>query len=352
MYSTCLFCNRALGDNQVVERFPVGRRLAFDAAKGRLWVVCKVCLRWNLTPLEERWEAIEDCERRFRDTRPRVATEHIGLARAAEGLELVRVGKPLRREYAAWRYGGIFTRRRRRTHLAAGGAGTLLLAGLATQGIAPAIYVAAASIPLWYQLPAMLNALRRRLRIYGHATDKWGREHVLRGAHIAATELLPNDDDLGWRLHVRHDLGAATVERSKAVQVLGRVLETLNWEGGSQETVADAVRRIEKEGSPEQFIQARMRDRLAIHSMVRLAQVKADMPSMALSTWDPDVRLALEMSLHEETERAALEGELAALEEAWRDAEEIASIADDLVVPPWIVERLRGLRGRLRSYEL
>lgn len=36
----------------------MGRRLAFDGAKGRLWVVCRKCKRWNLTPLEERWEAI------------------------------------------------------------------------------------------------------------------------------------------------------------------------------------------------------------------------------------------------------------------------------------------------------
>ena len=33
MYSTCLFCHRPLGANESVEHFPVGRRLAFDAAK-------------------------------------------------------------------------------------------------------------------------------------------------------------------------------------------------------------------------------------------------------------------------------------------------------------------------------
>ena len=29
MYSTCLFCHAQLGANEVVEHFPVGRRLAF-----------------------------------------------------------------------------------------------------------------------------------------------------------------------------------------------------------------------------------------------------------------------------------------------------------------------------------
>ena len=68
MYSHCLFCQSPFGQNPELERLPVGRRIAFDPAKGRLWVVCRACARWNLTPFEERWETIEDCERRFRAT--------------------------------------------------------------------------------------------------------------------------------------------------------------------------------------------------------------------------------------------------------------------------------------------
>jgi hypothetical protein len=40
------------------------------------------------------------------------------------------------------------------------------------------------------------------------------------------------------------------------------------------------------------------------------------------------------MAVHEEDERRALEVEMAPLEAAWRDAEEIAAIADDLLTPP------------------
>ena len=101
MYSTCLHCNAELGRNDVVEHFGVGRRLAFDQAKGRLWVVCPSCQRWNLTPLEERWEAIEECERLFRATRLRTSTDNIGLGRAAGGIDLVRIGTPQRKEIAA-----------------------------------------------------------------------------------------------------------------------------------------------------------------------------------------------------------------------------------------------------------
>jgi hypothetical protein len=135
MYTACMFCNRPLGGNDVVETFPVGRRLAFDSEKGRLWVVCPKCERWNLTPLEERWEAVETCERLFRGTRIRVSSENIGLAKHPEGLELVRIGDPLRPEFAAWRYGDQFGRRRRRAWLfgAAGVTvvGTVVIGGLA-----------------------------------------------------------------------------------------------------------------------------------------------------------------------------------------------------------------------------
>jgi len=43
MFSTCIFCHRDLGANESIETFPVGRRLAYDEAKGRLWVVCRHC---------------------------------------------------------------------------------------------------------------------------------------------------------------------------------------------------------------------------------------------------------------------------------------------------------------------
>ena len=43
--------------------------------------------------------------------------------------------------------------------------------------------------------------------------------------------------------------------------------------------------------------------------------------------------VALEMALHEDAERQALAGQLALLTAAWREAEEIAAIADSLFLP-------------------
>src|SRR3982750_2389857 len=163
MYRTCLFCAGDLGHNEAIEHFPVGRRLAFDAARGRLWVVCRSCERWNLTPLEERWEAIEQCERLFSSTRLKVSTDNIGLSRLREGLELVRIGSPQRPEMAAWRYGDQFGRRRVRYMaytIGPGVAGAGVMFGGPLLGFGS---IAGGGWGLWQGTNAILKALRDRV---------------------------------------------------------------------------------------------------------------------------------------------------------------------------------------------
>jgi hypothetical protein len=58
------------------------------------------------------------------------------------------------------------------------------------------------------------------------------------------------------------------------------------------------------------------------------------------------IRLALEMALQEQRERELLAGELLDLEFAWREAEELARIADTLV-PTHIDQALARLKARL-----
>jgi hypothetical protein len=136
MYATCLHCTRDLGANDVVETLPIGRRIAFDAQEGRLWVVCRSCAKWNLVPFDTRLETIDRCEQLFHDTRHRYSTRQIGLAKLREGLELIRIGAPLRPEFVAWRYGESYRLRRRRTLIIRGtaagvGIGIGLAAGVA-----------------------------------------------------------------------------------------------------------------------------------------------------------------------------------------------------------------------------
>ncbi len=80
-------------------------RLAYDPKKGRLWDVCSRCSRWNLTPLEDRWESLQACEEAVAERgRLVLSTPHLSLVDVGEG-ELIRVGSAQRLEFVDWRYG-------------------------------------------------------------------------------------------------------------------------------------------------------------------------------------------------------------------------------------------------------
>src|SRR2546423_13501732 len=112
MYRTCAFCNGKLDGDGGPSGLGVGRRLAFDEWKGRLWVICPKCSRWNLAPLDDRLEQIEALARAAGEGRVAAATEHVALIRW-QSYDLGRVGKPRRIEFATWRYGERLKARRR-----------------------------------------------------------------------------------------------------------------------------------------------------------------------------------------------------------------------------------------------
>ena len=338
MYATCLFCNSALGRNEALEHFPVGRRLAFDAAKGRLWVVCPSCERWNLSPLDERWEAIEDAERLYRSTRLRAATDQIGLARLRDGTELIRIGEPLRREFAAWRYGDQFGRRRRRNLLIAGagvGAVGALVAGGVVAGVSVAAFGSVIFKAARTAVQGSLLGTAARVRTSDNQILK------VRLGHLSET-IVGRGESSPISIDVKHEAGRTRFEGAEALRVASTLMPKVNRYGGTKQTIADAVESIELRNGSEGYIE----------SIAGIAS-KATQPSV----WGHETRenglfgltrvqrLAFEMALHEEGERRALEGELAELERAWRDAEEIAHIADNLLVPVSVGERIAQLRG-------
>ena len=373
MYATCLFCNKPLGKNETFETFPVGRRLAFDAAKGRLWVVCPHCERWNLTPLEDRWEAIEAAEKLFRDARQRVSTDHIGLAKLRDGTTLVRIGEPQRPEFAAWRYGDQFGRRRRRQMVIAG-AGIGALGAVVIGGAAAGVGVGAFG---WLLGRAGTNIIRgsgetvvARIRTPGGETLRVRRRHLLETAISPGT-------DAPFAVDLRYVGGGSRFEGADAMRIASIVVPAANRFGGNKQTVARAVGAIEESGGTEGFLD-RISKVAAVTTRGRLRPERTESGSWMLETkgvgrwgvqrgsrrgrrgsgwgnqeWstglfglDSVQRLALEMALHEDVERAALEGELGELERAWREAEEIAGIADSLLVPDGLTGALDRLRGK------
>lgn len=334
MYSHCLHCQSSLGANALIEAFPVGRTLAFDGAKGRLWVVCRRCARWNLSPLEERWEAIETCERLYRGTPLRASTDQIGLARLREGLTLVRIGVPTRPEFAAWRYGREFARRRWRSVAHGAGFGFILVGafGYAVGSINGVVPTAGAFGSLLVQVPNLINVLRLRRPIVRLTRDN-GTPFIVRATNLNQLMLERGPAELGgWQLRVKWEQIADPLVGPAAERGLARALAAINGAGGSPKTVEDAVSVVASAGS---------RDAVFDRVLTTLERYQ-------LREWrnpPPAERLALEMALHEDTERAALAGDLAVLTAAWQEAESIARIADNLLVPEWLRRRLNAGAG-------
>jgi len=331
MYAACLYCHGNLGRNELLPNFEVGRRLAFDSGKGRLWVVCGHCARWNLSPLEERWEAIDTCERQFRKTRIRISTENVGLAELRNGVTLIRIGKPLWPEFAAWRYGRRFSRRRVRTGLAAGSVltGALgLTAGIAAAGFGGLAFTMAYAAGLWV---GDEGHKRRRA-----TTIRLGdRLCFLTQDHAEAMRIFSDGGPRNYGLAFHHTKGVELLRGPEVRRVIARVIPALSPFGGDRNQVNSAIEMIDTSGSAEYYIND------ALESANRSSGFITQLPV--------ESRLALEMSLQEDGERRALNGELAALERAWREAEQIASIADNLLMPGDVLERITGLRKNFRS---
>jgi len=344
VWSTCMFCNGSLGRNEVVEAFPVGRRLAFDPAKGRLWVVCRRCERWNLTPLEERWEAIEACERLVRETRLRVSTDQIGLARLREGLELVRIGAPERPEFAAWRYGDQFGRRRKRAMIVGAGVASVLgvgaVAGLATGVVSGTLLAQSGNFYNLYQ----------QYRTAARLRTAEGKLLKVRGGDLNRARFERREEG-GFDLTVEHVGGATTVTGEEAHRVAGRLMAQANRAGAKRGVVDEAVQRIEEARDPALYLERTIQAHAAEPRFPAIGFTgrppkkprAVDIPG-SLARLDQPARLAVEMALHEEHERRALEGELFLLAQAWKEAEEVAAISDNLLLPEGTEARLEEMR--------
>ena len=335
MYSSCLFCSTRLGTNEVLEQFPRGRRLAFDGAKGRLWAICGTCSQWNLAPLEERWEAVEECERIFRATRLRVSTPNIGLGKHRSGLELVRVGRPLRPELAAWRYGPRLTRRRWRYLI--GGTGVAATLGAVVLGGLAVGALSAYGAHLAWNLGSGLRNTARRQRIVARTLTNARVPVAIRERDLTTARLVRRDDRAAsWVLCIDHPGAALELTGMEALRVAGLVLARVNARGASARELRAAADQLEWYEDPA-------------GAFATAASSGGHEDGVLLSSLFDRERLTLEMAAHDESERRAMDGELAALEAAWRTAEEIATFVDNVFLPPAVNEMLARYHDRRRE---
>jgi len=363
MHATCLHCTRPLGANAVLETLPIGRRIAFDAAHGRLWVVCRHCAKWNLVPFDTRLETIDAAERLFSDTRMRYSTDNIGLARVPEGLELVRIGPALRPEFAAWRYGDQYRRRRRAARgrvLAASGViaaasvttgfavgAPLLAGGLMAAALLPYPYLFAVARPFtqmkiprgrsWYAVSLSTSILQ-------HTTLVWRDEglslEVPSWSEVGVSGPYGGMPGFGPTPHVWRGVELRTIGR--------RVMGLMNLRAGTERHVADASALVGANGGDlRPFLHEVATTKVGAGKGPRY--LFSGSPSywrdyssawLLVAKMPPAQRLAFELWLNEDIERTWLEGELKLLEREWQVAETLAKITDGLALehaqePTW-----------------
>lgn len=356
MYATCTFCHRTLGSNESIDAFPVGRRLAFDVLKGRLWVVCTYCQRWNLTPLEERWEAIEMAAQLFSASKLRHSTDNIGLARVGDGTELIRIGKPLRPEMASWRYGRIFVRRWTGMAIGAGAGAAAVAASALVVPTAALLALASGAISIGAVGGSLLRMGGKVAFVGRFILDNEQQYVLVSPKMLPDVRLITHENQ--WALRVPYlsrrptieqrwrdvfDLGGmghVTISGQPAVTAARQLLPLINSFGARQSVVESAVTLAGTWSSiSEAFVYSLARTR-ELHAK----QLYGDLGS--LNYLPPVMRLALEMSLHEEQEQRALDGEMSELERTWREAEIVAGIADELLTPASVLQKVDWMKGR------
>jgi hypothetical protein len=329
---------------------PVGRRLAYDAIHGRLWVVCPRCGEWNLTPLDDRWEAIEECERLFSSSEARVGSGGVAVAKC-DRVELVRLGDAPRDEIANTRYGPRLRRRRTRSHaiagataLAAGGAvGALVLvvASAATSAAASmdaALVVGAAGVFycyfFWIQFGKFRMARFRRPE---------GRVVWLTVTEMQTATVFVRRNNRGkvvsMHLAVSTSRGDEYFSGDDALAALAAMLPVLNAAGATEDEIRRAVTHLDeaearlrqpKDPSTER------RDKKGRTAWQQL--LEGHQAASLLIHRTAAERLALEMAVSEELERRELAEHAEAIGTGSARAREVAEIADNMFVPQSVLD--------------
>jgi hypothetical protein len=261
-----------------------------------LWVVCRRCGSWNLTPLEQRWEAIKDCEHLFRSLEIAIADGDITVARGREDMELIRLGSASPSGYDSWRYGARLRGRLTRTKIISGcvfAMGVALAIGASLTGASTAmiVFLVAAFLTL-----AATISDRNPFKALVSVRLSSGARHVIRRkdaprAHLRA--LCSND----WALEVQTREGPASVSEEDRMLALQKCAAAMNRFGRKNSQIAEARTALMSVRAPYQL----WLDLVQVHGtdgMVRLS----DLPIPAL--------VALEMGANDISERIAMQGEV------------------------------------------
>jgi hypothetical protein len=178
-------------------------------------------------------------------------------------------------------------------------------------------------------IPALGGAVAHDYMTYERVVARFVRGHHVVRVRVKHTQsiYLNMISGSGLSLNVQHDGGRVEYTGTMATHAATVILSNTNRRGADRTAVREAVTRIEDAGTAEGFLE--MASRRNGWRGYRPASVLNRYRNLGAMNLSMSERLALEMSVHEETERRAMDGELAVLQQAWREAEEIARICDN-----------------------
>jgi len=291
-------------------------------------VVCPRCSRWNLTPFDDRLERIEAVARAASQGRIAASTQQVALIRW-ERYDLVRVGKPPRVELATWRYGERLRNRQRErmkvvVPLTVAAIGLGIAANVAAGGgfgvVVWNVHRLADRFYVWLVGGRKVQLLEPP--ICAHC----GSVMQLRARHVQYARIVPDrHEEMAVVLSCpkcRHE--GTQLTGTDAIQVLRQGLTYMNLDKGGRRRAEDAAREVDQVGGADQLVRDIARHELTLRSL------------------RAERGLALEMAVDE---RAEVEE----LERQWKEAEEIADIADGTLGTSTEIEnelrRLKNLGG-------
>jgi len=258
MFSSCAFCNAAFDGDGGPSGLGVGRRIAFDEWRGRLWVVCPRCSRWNLTPFDDRLERIEAVARAASQGRIAASTQQVALIRW-ERYDLVRVGKPPRVELATWRYGERLRNRQRERMK------VVVPLTVAAIGLGIAANVAAGGgfgVVVWNvhrladRFYVWLVGGRKVQLVEPPICAHCGTLMQLRARHVQYARIVPDRHaEMAVVLSCpKCRQEGAQLTGTDAIQVLRQGLTYMNLDKGGRRRAEDAAREVDQVGGADQLV--------------------------------------------------------------------------------------------------
>jgi hypothetical protein len=317
LYPQCMFCGCSFPHSELFSRVPPGDRLAYDPERGRIWSICGRCARWNLIPVEERFDAIEELERVIRDRATFLAaTANVALYDVGD-LTVIRIGRALLAERSAWRYGRELLARhtgynRTGTRLAAATADAVARVAERVTGVRLDRHwgpTTAADVIRWQRFGTVAwngrtscDACNSVLHTLHFDSAWWLYPRVENGRLIIGVPCTRCDP---WTPRNVFDLHGTDGDT-----VLRRALAYQHVAGANAADLDAATALLQHAGTAERFIATLATGRTSLWRQGRVAT------------------LALEIAANHLADRRALEIRLHGVEAEWRSENELAEIVD------------------------